>query len=238
MVHDIRRAIKELGETLNDEDIASESSSLSSSDSVGNGKTSITGNSKSSVEFSHLEKTLRRRAILKIGKQKKQVPNEGIVSYDLSQKTKTETDEACPSEEGNSRAPQKRSVARRRSSKNRYANKVLGRLYHRRAYTAGLVFGRGHFLGDVSKMMTVSLGGGSSGLDEYGFGDKNDGLKGDYINESIPESEGDRLFLHTSTLAAGKDGCVVIVFPKASLITFLDEYPGILLSLLGTQVVV
>jgi hypothetical protein len=39
-------------------------------------------------------------------------------------------------------------------------------------------------------------------------------------------------------LTAGKDGCVVLVFPKASLIPFLDEFPGLLLSLLGTQVVV
>jgi hypothetical protein len=43
---------------------------------------------------------------------------------------------------------------------------------------------------------------------------------------------------HTSTLIAGKEGCVVLVFEKASLIPFLDEYPGLLLSLLGTQVVV
>ena len=54
---------------------------------------------------------------------------------------------------------------------------------------------------------------------------------------TIFEQEGDQHIVHSSTLAAGKDGCVVLVFPKASLILFLDEYPGLLLSLLGTQVV-
>jgi CRP-like cAMP-binding protein len=54
----------------------------------------------------------------------------------------------------------------------------------------------------------------------------------------IHEQEGDSHIVHTSTLTAGKDGCVVLVFPKQSLIPFLDEYPGLLLSLLGTQVVV
>ena len=50
--------------------------------------------------------------------------------------------------------------------------------------------------------------------------------------------ENESVIVHTSTLTAGKDGCVVLVFPKATLIAFLDEYPGLLLSLLGTQVVV
>jgi hypothetical protein len=40
---------------------------------------------------------------------------------------------------------------RRRSSLDRIANKQLVRLYNRRAFTAGLVFSRGHFLGDISK---------------------------------------------------------------------------------------
>lgn len=143
---------------------------------------------------------------------------------------------------------------RRRSSRDRFANKVLGRLYSRRAFTAGLVFSRGHLLGDVSKMVAGLLSGFEEGEDtqngddemsaKYGFGEKTEGKKMDNphcapIGELvIHEQEGDQHIKHSSTLAAGKDGCVVMVFPKSNLIPFLDEYPGLLLSLLGTQVVV
>jgi hypothetical protein len=54
----------------------------------------------------------------------------------------------------------------------------------------------------------------------------------------IYEQGAEEQLVHSSTLAAGKEGCVVLVFSKSSLIPFLDEYPGLLLSLLGTQVVV
>jgi CRP-like cAMP-binding protein len=54
----------------------------------------------------------------------------------------------------------------------------------------------------------------------------------------IHEVDDDSHVVHSSTLTAGKDGCVVLVFPKSTLIPFLDDYPGLLLSLLGTQVVV
>lgn len=141
------------------------------------------------------------------------------------------------------------SVIRRRSSRARFANKVLGRLYSRRAFTSGLVFSRGHFLGDVSKMVAglVPTDGSSHVHDEsapsYGFGDKSEGNYSETRLEDITEliiheQEGDHHIMHSSTLTAGKDGCVVLVFPKMSLIPFLDEYPGLLLSLLGTQVVV
>jgi hypothetical protein len=142
------------------------------------------------------------------------------------------------------------SLIRRRSSRARFANKVLGRLYSRRAFTGGLVFSRGHFLGDVSKMVAGLLSTDYAENDvtadqsfpSYGFGDKIEGAK-DAVSENltdmvIHEQEGDSHIVHTSTLTAGKDGCVVLVFPKQSLIPFLDEYPGLLLSLLGTQVVV
>ena len=63
---------------------------------------------------------------------------------------------------------------RRRSSRDRFANKVLGRLYESRAFTAGLVFSRGHFLGDVSKMVAGLLAKKDASADEssaqYGFG--------------------------------------------------------------------
>jgi hypothetical protein len=142
------------------------------------------------------------------------------------------------------------SLLRRRSSRARFANKVLGRLYSRRAFTGGLIFSRGHFLGDVSKMVAGLLSSEVAEPDApsddpfpvYGFGDKTEGSP-DFLHENltdmiIHEQEADSQILHSSTLTAGKEGCVVLVFPKASLIPFLDEYPGLLLSLLGTQVVV
>lgn len=132
---------------------------------------------------------------------------------------------------------------RRRSSRDRFANKVLGRLYESRAFTAGLVFSRGHFLGDVSKMVAGLLAKKDTTVDdrEYGFGGEGgsqDGL-GSISGPSmaVGGKEEEHVY-HSSTLAAGKDGCVVLVFPKSSLIPFMDEHPGLLLSLLGTQVVV
>ena len=152
-------------------------------------------------------------------------------------------------------------MARRRSSRARFANKVLGRLYSRRAFTGGLVFSRGHFLGDVSKMVAGLLSRDfeptdSSHVDEfddddstdpkYGFGEKTDsGIDrassshhGSLSDMVIHEQSGNEHIVHSSTLTAGKEGCVVLVIPKESMIPFLDEYPGLLLSLLGTQVVV
>lgn len=138
-------------------------------------------------------------------------------------------------------------ATRKNSSRDRFANKVLGRLYSRRAATAGLVFSRGHFLGDVSKMVARLLSSYQTEREaeddcslSYAFGDSQRDPDNDRmdVHETIHESESDRLVVHSSTIAAGKDGCSVIVFPKSSLIPFLDEYPGLLLSLLGTQVVV
>jgi len=133
----------------------------------------------------------------------------------------------------------------RRQSKDRFANKVLGRLYNRRAFASGLVFSKGHFLGDIEKMVEGLLSsanegdfiqGNDEGLGQFGFGDNEDALSLDTM--TIHEQEGAQHTAHSSTLAAGKDGCVVLVLPKSSLIPFLDAHPGLLLSLLGTQVVV
>jgi len=140
------------------------------------------------------------------------------------------------------------SFDRRRSSIDRNANKQLVRLYNRRAYTAGLVFSIGHFLGDISKMVAGLLSSDYNDLAyyeddnssaKYGFGEKHEENKNSRkIGETtIQEHEGDQPINHTSTLSAGKNGCVVLVFSKASLIPFFDEHPGLLLSLLGTQVV-
>ena len=131
----------------------------------------------------------------------------------------------------------RRRVLRRRSSRDRFANKVLGKLN----LTNNLVFSRGTFLGNVSKMVAKRLD--SSEKDNvvtdpylgYGYGMEATNIENEMI---IQEREGDNADFHSSTLAAGKYGCVVVIFPKASLITFLDEYPGLLLSLLGTQVMI
>ena len=97
--------------------------------------------------------------------------------------------------------------------KGRFANKVLGRLYSRRAYTSGLVFCRGGFLCDVSKIMSGSVSAGK---------------EGDFVATEIG--------FHTSNLVAGEKGCTVIPIPKDRLVSFLDDNPGVLLSLLGTQI--
>ncbi len=129
-------------------------------------------------------------------------------------------------------------------SKDHFANKVLGRLYNRRTVASGLVFSRGHFLGDIEKMVQGLLASvsetdsGPGGIEdsEQCLDDNNDDAVS-WETMTIHE-EGCEHTAHTSTLAAGKDGCVVLILPKASLIPFLDAHPGVLLSLLGTQVVV
>jgi CRP-like cAMP-binding protein len=81
--------------------------------------------------------------------------------------------------------------------------------------------------------------GDDSSVPRYGFGEKPDHSRSGESTKDIIYEHGDAVHVvHSSTLAAGKEGCVVLVFPKTSLIPFLDEYPGLLLSLLGTQVVV
>jgi len=268
---DAMKAIKELGVKPNE--VGGDESSMSSAEvddhRMGNSIqfdtlfTRSTTNNESSFSDSHdyarLSRGLQKRAEF--------LQNEGGGSvasgfsgdeshddddddhcYDIdneSQLDHTFTDEADPGVKS-----RRSSVIRRRSSRARYANKVLGRLYSRRAFTGGLVFSRGHFLGDVSKMVAGLLSSDAlTDLNEdyganYGFGDKpGDASSPDRLTESIAEliiheQEGLHHIMHSSTLTAGKDGCVVLVFPKSSLIPFLDEYPGLLLSLLGTQVVV
>ena len=53
---------------------------------------------------------------------------------------------------------------------------------------------------------------------------------------TIQYLEGNQHTAQASTLAAGKGGCVVLL-PMAGPKLFLDQQPGLLLSLLGTQVV-
>ena len=136
-----------------------------------------------------------------------------------------------------------RKFMRRKSSQNLLANK---KFRFGTGLNSSLVFSRGHFLGDVSKMVAKRLS--SSEHNEqypdddvnsifYGYGAEP--KKGLLDKEMIiHEREEDEMVVHTTTLMAGPDGCVVVVFKKANFIPFLDEYPGTLLSLLGTQVVI
>uniref|UniRef100_A0A7R9WNL8 Uncharacterized protein n=1 Tax=Craspedostauros australis TaxID=1486917 RepID=A0A7R9WNL8_9STRA len=200
-------------------------------------------------DFAKLSRNLQKRADILSG-----IASDASVasSHDASISEDSENIRSVD-EDSNDR---RNSLVRRRSSRARFENKVLGRLYSRRAFTSGLVFSRGHFLGDVSKMVAGLLSSEGTDLEnhkddssfpKYGFGDHTEGgstiTGGSGIMENltdmvISEQGGDKQIVHTSTLTAGKEGCVVLVFPKANLIPFLDEYPGLLLSLLGTQVVV
>jgi hypothetical protein len=107
----------------------------------------------------------------------------------------------------------------------RFANKVLARLYSRKAYTEELAFSRGHFLSDTVRMVSGDLA------------TINKAPGRDSMRSSIGSTASDH-HCHTSNLMAGPRGCVVMVFPKSQLVPFLDGNPGVLLCLLGSQVVV
>lgn len=100
-------------------------------------------------------------------------------------------------------------------ARDRFANKVLARLYSRRAYTSGLIFSRGHFLSDISRMVSGDLA---------------------YVHHS--DEKKDRGHCHSSTMVAGRKGCVAMIFQRSSLVPFLEGNPGVLLMLLGTHAVV
>jgi hypothetical protein len=193
-------------------------------------------------DFAKLSKTLRKRAELLIGGTHPSDVSVGS-SHDGSLDSEVALDTL---DEGIDSKDRRSSMSRRRSSRARFANKVLGRLYSRRAFTGGLVFSRGHFLGDVSKMVaglfTTVEAQGDQSFPVYGFGDKTEGSKeqAEHLSDMVihEADDVDSHVVHSSTLTAGKDGCIVLVFPKSTLIPFLDDYPGLLLSLLGTQVVV
>lgn len=101
------------------------------------------------------------------------------------------------------------------NARDRFANKVLARLYSRRAYTAGLIFSRGHFLSDISRMVSGDLA---------------------YVQQT--DEKKDRGHCHASNMVAGRNGCVAMVFSRSSLVPFLEANPGVLLILLGTHAVV
>jgi len=125
--------------------------------------------------------------------------------------------------EGSVEDEQKEMIEALQAHSDKFANKVLARLYARRAYTENLIFSRGNFLCDTSRMVSGVLANTETG----GHG-----------RSSIATGNGADNHCHTSNLVAGQSGCVVLVFPRSTLVPFLDSNPGVLLCLLGTQVVV
>ena len=113
---------------------------------------------------------------------------------------------------------------RMRNARDRFANKVLARLYARQAFTSGLQFSRGHFLCDTTRMVSGTLA--------------NTQMQSTPCNLDSSFHYTNASDFHTSTIIAGPDGCAAMVFSKEALISFFDAHPGVLLSLLGTQVVV
>lgn len=111
------------------------------------------------------------------------------------------------------------------AQRDKFANKVLARLYARQAYTENLVFSRGCFLCDAARMISGDLANIH----------KTAGSRS--TSMSSGSSSGDH-HSHTSSMLAGSQGCVAMVFPKSALMPFLDANPGLLLSLLGTKVLV
>jgi hypothetical protein len=99
----------------------------------------------------------------------------------------------------------------------RFANQVLSKLYASRKVVADLSFGRGSFVSDTSRMVS-----------------------GELVRTTTMSSSSDtEQHWHSSTMIASPgDGCLAYVFPRAALVTFLNANPGVLLSVLGAQVVV
>jgi hypothetical protein len=113
-----------------------------------------------------------------------------------------------------------------RVNHDRFANKVLARLYSRRAYTKGMIFSRGNLLSDTSRMVSGDLASINRSI-------------GDSVRTSISSAVGPvDHHCHTSNMVVGAQGCTAMIFPRATLVPFLDSNPGVLLTLLGTQVVV
>jgi hypothetical protein len=88
------------------------------------------------------------------------------------------------------------------------------------------VLSRGHFLANVAEMIVKDVRPDSG----WGGGTR-----------ETPDGEGGSCAgtgRHSSTLRAGGNGAVVVRFGKGEFINFLDKHPGVLLSLLGTEIVV
>jgi len=112
-----------------------------------------------------------------------------------------------------------------KEQRDKFANKVLARLYSRHAYYENMLFSRGCFLCDTSSMISGDLATINKTMEGGRHG-------------SIASGGSSNDHCHTSSMLAGRQGCVAMVFPKSSLVPFLDANPGLLLSLLGTKVLV
>ena len=199
------------------------------------------------ADFEKLSRGLQKRAdfLAKEGSSLTMELSSDEANTDVAQQSESHLDHTFTDDFDPGTRSRRVSVVRRRSSRARHANKVLGRLYSRQASAGGLVFSRGHFLGDMSKMVSGLLASDVTldtvrEDDDYEFGEKSLSELSTTQLEALHVSlTDDKSHLkHSSTLIAGKDGCVALVFAKSSLIGFLDEYPGFLLSLLGTQAIV
>ena len=125
------------------------------------------------------------------------------------------------------------------STEYNFANKVLGRLYNRQEFNIGLVFSRGHFLGDISKMVAGLLSKeDDDGSNRPGSGGTQYTLRDNSATSLGTKADDHREAVHSTSIAAGEDGCEAYLFHKECFIPFLDLYPGLLLSLLGTHAVV
>ena len=119
-------------------------------------------------------------------------------------------------------------VARRKSTKQRLTNKIFSRLYITEERYNDFLFTRGNFIGDVSRIVgdlayAASLARSTRRLDNT----NNDLLGKKQIDER-----------YQSSLIAGENGCVAVSISKANLKKYLDNNPGLLLCLVGTEVVV
>lgn len=261
MRHDAVKAVRELQASVNsDMTIGNHSEEVEDVDYDGESKSLSGANSMTETEeYARLSKGLRKWAERHESQSEREKRRRGSESTDASPEVSLHDlcDSITMNADEMNRIPGTPTArlesadrtddnSNNRRTKDRFANKVLGRLYNRRAFASGLVFSKGHFLGDIEKMVEGLLSsahtdasrmdGEEDDLRQFSFGEADDALSLDTM--TIHELEGGQHTAHSSTLAAGKDGCVVLVLPKASLILFLDSYPGLLLSLLGTQVVV
>ncbi|KAG7361520.1 metallo-beta-lactamase superfamily protein [Nitzschia inconspicua] len=221
MQQDLMKAVEEMGEAVNksSDDIAeaSEEEGQILLDNLFSRSTDGMGRSTTEAhDFAKLSMTLRKRAEL-LTKQRGPSSDASMGSSHDDFSHDSSSHFSLDDDGGGDGKDHWGSLTRRRSSRARFANKMVEGLY---AAT------------DASADQSFPV---------YGFGDKSDDEEkaAEHItNLVIHEVDDGNHVVHSSTLTAGKDGCVVLLFPKSTLIPFLDEYPGLLLSLLGTQVVV
>jgi len=109
-------------------------------------------------------------------------------------------------------------------------NQMLEQLFIKKCDTQGLILSRGHFLGDISKMMGSRIHENVEGTRSSSFASSERTSSGQLsLHDDIS---------HSSSVSAGRDGCVVVVFPSTTLVPYLDKNPCVLFSLHATQVLI